>query len=130
MRRSVERGAAVIAFVLVPALLAALPLPAVLAICDRWPAFGAGVATPRGLAHRARRWLTHGRGPWQSTCLTRSLVLYAQLRQHGYRPRLSLGVKGDCREFVAHAWVSLGGIPVEDPLDIAERYQPLMVHGG
>ena len=128
--RSVERGAALLAVLLIPLLLAALPLPAVLAVCDRWPAIGGGRVTPNGLADRVRRWLSHGRGPWTSSCLTRSLVLYALLRQHGHHPRISVGVEGDSRDFVAHAWVSLGDTPVEDPVEHVERYMPLLVHGG
>ena len=130
MNRWLERGAALAAVVLIPLLLAVLPLPSVLAVCDRWPRVGRGQATPNGLADRARRWLAHGRGPWTSSCLTRSLVLYAMLRQHGHRPRLHVGVEGDARAFAAHAWVTLGGHPVEQPVTVGDRYQPLVVHGG
>lgn len=130
MNRWLERGGALAAVVLIPLLLAVLPLPSVLAVCDRWPRVGRGQATPNGLADRARRWLAHGRGPWTSSCLTRSLVLYAMLRQHGHRPRLHVGVEGDARAFAAHAWVTLGGHPVEQPVTVGDRYQPLMVHGG
>ena len=130
MSRWLERGGALAATALIPLLLALLPLPSVLAICDRWPRIGGGQATPNGLAARVRRWLARGRGPWTSSCLTRSLVLYAMLRQHGHRPRLHVGVEGDARAFAAHAWVTLGGQPVEQPLTVGDRYQPLMVHGG
>ena len=130
MTRWIERGSALLAMAVIPLLLAALPLPAVLAACDRWPGISDTGATPRGLADRVRRWLSHGRGPWASSCLTRSLVLYALLRQHGHRPRLSVGVDGDAHDFVAHAWVSLDEIPVEGPADIAAHYHPLFVHGG
>ena len=130
MKRALERGSALLALFLIPLLLAVLPLPAVLAVCDNWPSLGASGATPHALADRVRRWLSVGRGPWTSSCLTRSLVLYALLRQHGFRPQLSLGVEGRSRDFAAHAWVSLGGVPVEAPLDIANRYRPLLVHGG
>jgi hypothetical protein len=130
MSRWLERVGAVAAVVLVPLLLALLPLPAVLAVCDRWPRVGGGRATPNGLADRVRRWLARGRGPWASSCLTRSLVLYAMLRQHGHRPRLHVGVEGDARVFAAHAWVTLGGHPVERPATVGDRYRPLMVHGG
>lgn len=129
MSRWLERGGALAAVVLVPPLLALLPLPAVLAVCDHWPRIGGG-ATPNGLADRVRRWLAHGRGPWTSSCLTRSLVLYAMLRQHGHRPALHVGVEGDARAFAAHAWVTLGGRPVEQPSTVGDRYRPLMVHGG
>jgi hypothetical protein len=130
MRRWTERCSALAATALVPLLLALLPLTTVLAICDRWPRLGAGGVTPNGLADRVRRWLAHGRGPWTSSCLTRSLVLYAMLRQHGFHPRLHVGVAGDARTFAAHAWVSLGGRAVEQPATVAERYAPLLVHGG
>ena len=130
MSRWLERVGALAAVVLIPLLLALLPLPAVLAICDRWPRIGDRRATPNGLADRVRRWLAHGRGPWTSSCLTRSLVLYAMLRQHGHRPRLHVGVEGDARAFAAHAWVTLDGNPVEQPATVGDRYQLLMVHGG
>jgi hypothetical protein len=130
MSRWLERAVAFAAVVMIPPLLALLPFRSVLAICDRWPRIGSDRATPNGLADRARRWLEHGRGPWASSCLTRSLVLYAMLRQHGHRPRLHLGVDGDSRAFAAHAWVTLGGEPVEQPATVGEQYQPLMVHGG
>ncbi len=130
MSRWIERGGAVAAVVFVPLLLALLPLPSVLAVCDRWPRLGDGGPTPDGLADRARRWLARGRGPWMSSCLTRSLVLYAMLRQHGHRPRLHVGVAGDSHAFAAHAWVTLGGRPLEQPATVGERYRPLVVHGG
>ena len=130
MSRWLERAVALAAVVIIPLLLTFLPLPAVLAICDRWPRTSGRRATPDGLADRARRWLARGRGPWASSCLTRSLVLYAMLRQHGHRPRLHLGVEGEARAFAAHAWITLGGQPVEQPATVGERYRPLMVHGG
>lgn len=129
MSRWIDRAAALVAVVLVPLLLAVFPLPAVLAACDRWPVVAGGRATPNGLAARVRRWLRHGRGPWASTCLTRSLVLYVLLRQHGHEPHLSVGVAGDSTSFVAHAWVTLDGIPLAEPVDRVARYLPLLVHG-
>ena len=54
MSRWLERGAALVAAVLIPLLLALLPLPSVLAVCDRWPRIGRGGATPNGLADRVR----------------------------------------------------------------------------
>ena len=129
MSRWIDRATALVAIVLVPLLLAVLPLPAVLAACDHWPVLATGRATPNGLAARVRRWLRHGRGPWASTCLTRSLVLYVLLRQHGHDPHLSVGVAGDSTSFVAHAWVTLGGVPLDEPVDRVARYRPLLVHG-
>ena len=129
MSRWLERAGALAAVALVPLLLALLPLPSVLAACDRWPRIG-GAAVPNALASRVRRWLAHGRGPWTSSCLTRSLVLYAMLRQHGHRPRLHVGVEGDARAFAAHAWVTLDGHPLEQPATVGDRYRQLIVHGG
>ena len=128
--RALERSGALAATIGIPLLLAALPLPAVLSVCDRWPRIGRGGATPDGLADRTRRWLARGRGPWTSSCLTRSLVLYAMLRQHGFRPRLHVGVAGTERRFDAHAWITIGGQPLEQPAGVADSYRSLMVHGG
>jgi hypothetical protein len=128
--RMLERSGALAATIVIPFLLAVLPLPVVLAVCDRWPRIGRGGATPNGLADRTRRWLARGRGPWTSSCLTRSLVLYAMLRQHGFRPRLHVGVAGTERRFDAHAWVTLGGQPLDQPVGIGDSYRSLMVHGG
>ncbi len=128
--RSIERSAALAATVLVPLLLTLLPLPNVLAVCDQWPQVRGRAATPDGLARRVRRWLAFGRGPWRSTCLTRSLVLYTLLRQHGYRPKLHLGVAGDARGFDAHAWITLDDRPVELPATVGSQYRRLLVHGG
>jgi len=128
--RTLERSGALAATIVIPFLLAVLPLPAVLAACDRWPRIGRGGGSPDALADRTRRWLARGRGPWTSSCLTRSLVLYAMLRQHGFRPRLHVGVAGTERRFDAHAWVTLGGQPLEQPAGVSDSYRSLMVHGG
>ena len=130
MSRWIERCSALAAALVIPLLLAVLPLPSVLAICDRWPRVRGWRATPAALADRARRWLSHGRGPWTSSCLTRSLVLYTMLRQHGHQPRLHVGVAGKAQAFAAHAWVSLAHQPVEQPFTAADDYRPLLVHGG
>ena len=60
MSRWLELGIALTAVVVVPLLVALLPLPSVLAVCDRWPRLGSGRATPNGLADRVRRWLAFG----------------------------------------------------------------------
>jgi len=129
MSRWTGRCAALAAVLMIPLLLTMLPLPAVLAVCDCWPRVGGRRGSPHALADRVRRWLARGRGPWTSSCLTRSLVLYALLRQHGYRPRLHVGVEGVAQAFAAHAWVTLDGRPVEQPASVGDRYTPLMVHG-
>lgn len=123
-----ERGIALGATVIFPLALRVLPLPAVLAVCDRWPRVAPRPHTPAQLAGRVRRWLARGRGPWTSNCLTRSLVLYAMLRQHGHQPQFMLGVSGTARSFDAHAWVAVDGVPVADPADVSGTFTKLMSH--
>lgn len=127
--RWVERALAVGATIAVPLVLKIRPLPDVLAFCDRMPVLVRRCHSPHALAQRVHRWLAHGRGPWTSTCLTRSLVLYAMLRQHGYDPRFAVGVAGSARQFDAHAWVTLGDVPVMDPADVERSYTLLVSHG-
>lgn len=127
--RWLERALAHGAALLVPLALRFLSLPNVLALCDRWPVVALNPATPRALARRVHRWLAYGRGPWASSCLTRSLVLYVMLRQHGYQPRFVVGVTGVEQQFDAHAWVTLAGIPVADTPDVIGDYTQLLAHG-
>lgn len=126
--RWLERLLAGGATLLVPLALRLLPLATALALCDRWPRVAISPCTPVQLAGRARRWLAHGRGPWSSTCLTRSLVLYVMLRQHGHHPRFVLGVAGSQITFDAHAWVTLDGTPVAEPLNVSGAYTQLLSH--
>jgi hypothetical protein len=127
--RWIERLLALAATIAVPLVLKVRPLPVALAFCDRMPRAPYRRQTPQALAHRVHRWMSHGRGPWSSTCLTRSLVLYAMLRQHGYHPRFSVGVAGSARQFVAHAWVMLGDSPVMDRVSVERTYMSLVSHG-
>jgi hypothetical protein len=114
---------------ILPVALRVLPLRMTLALCDAWPRSPGARAGARALARRVDRWLAHGRALWRPTCLTRTLVLYAILRQHGYVPRLHIGTSGMSRRFHAHAWVSLGGIPVAEPDPLVGDYRELLVHG-
>ena len=125
-----ERLVALAAVALLPAALRLLPLRRTLALCDRFPRTRHRSAPPLALAARAYRWLSYGRGPWANSCLTRAVVLYAMLRQHGYHPKLHLGVCGDTRAFVAHAWISLAGYPLGDEQLVTERFCELLVHHG
>ena len=127
--RTRDRVLGLAALVALPLALRVLTLSRTLALCDRWPVTESRHASPWGLSERTRRWLAHGRGPWTSTCLTRSVVLYAMLRTHGYAPRLHIGVEGERTSFVAHAWVTVRGIPVADRPETVARYRELLVHG-
>ena len=127
--RTRERLLALSAMVIIPLALRLLALRRTLALCDRWPGVTSSHASPFGLADRTQRWLSHGRGPWASSCLTRSVVLYTLLRSHGYTPCLHIGVAGEPARFLAHAWVTLQGQPVgERPVAVAS-YRKLVVHG-
>ncbi|MBC7791403.1 MAG: lasso peptide biosynthesis B2 protein [Anaerolineae bacterium] len=123
-----ERSRALAAALVLPVLLRFASLPAVLALCDRSSGVGAARASPQALGCRVRRWLAYGYGPWKSSCLTRSLVLYAMLRQHGYRPHFLVGVSGPERSFIAHAWITLDGTPVSDTPAVIGGYRRLMSH--
>lgn len=128
--RLAERLVAFAATIAAPLALRLLPLPRALVLLDRWPVVRGSGAHPVALASRTQRWLNRGFGLWRSTCLTRSAVLYAMLRQHGYRPLLHLGVMGSENSFEAHAWISLAGIPIADAPQNVERFRPLWMHGG
>ena len=129
VERTRERLVALSAVVLLPVALRLLTLSRTLALCDRWPVLIASQASPHGLADRTQRWLSRGRGPWTSSCLTRSLVLYTLLRSHGYMPCLHIGVAGEPSRFLAHAWVTLQGRPVGDTPVAVASYRELVVHG-
>ena len=127
--RTHERLLALSAVVVLPLARRVLTLGRTLALCDRWPVLASGRASPFGLADRTQRWLSYGRGPWTSSCLTRSVVLYTLLRSHGYSPCLHIGVTGEPARFLAHAWVTLQGRPVgERPVAVA-WYRELLEHG-
>ena len=123
-----DRAVSLAAMAVLPPAVRLLPLPLLLRACDRIPAAARLRATPIGLADRVHRWLARGGGPWESTCLTRSAVLYALLRYHGHRPTFFIGVRGPRESFGAHAWVTLGEVPVSDAAGGA-GYVRIMSHG-
>ena len=117
------------ATVLVPVALRALPLRTTLALCDAWPRTLGARATPAALARRVDRWMARGRALWRPTCLTRTMVLYTMLRQHGYTPRLHIGTFGSAHRFQAHAWISLGGSALAEFDHSLDDYRTLVAHG-
>lgn len=79
---------------------------------ERLPAHGSaelGLADAQRLAHRVQRAL--GTLPFDSRCLIRSLVLTRLLSRRGVHAPLVIGVS-ERRDFVAHAWVELDGVPL------------------
>ena len=57
-------------------------------------------------------------------CLLRSLVLRHLLARRYTRSVVRFGVLPAQSAFAAHAWVEVDGIPVNDTVDVAERYLP------
>jgi hypothetical protein len=125
-----ERVVAAAAAVVVPLALRLLPLRLTLALCDAWPRTPRSHASPSALVRRVDRWMAAAPFVWRPTCLTRTLVLYAMLRQHGHAPRLHIGAAGPAAHFTAHAWISLGGHPVAEFDASLSQYRSLVVHGG
>jgi hypothetical protein len=124
----IERVLAAAATIVVPVALRALPFRATLAVCDAWPRTLGTRASAAALARRVDRWMAHGRSLWRPTCLTRTMVLYTLLRQHGHRPRLHIGTSGPTSHFHAHAWISLGGAPVGEFASSLDGYRELLAH--
>lgn len=124
----IERAMAVAATIVVPVALRVLPFRATLALCDAWPRSRGARAGADALARRVDRWMARGRALWRPTCLTRALVLYTMLRQHGHAPRLHIGTTGSAHQFRAHAWISLGGTAVAEPDPLLGDYRELLGH--
>jgi hypothetical protein len=125
----VERTMALALTLLVPVALRLLPFRMTLALCDAWPRSPGRTASAAALGRRVDRWMQRGRFLWRPSCLTRALVLYTMLRQHGHAPHLHIGTRGPRRQFSAHAWVSLGEDIVAEPRRSLEEYRPLIAHG-
>ena len=125
----IERTMAAAATIIIPVAVRLLPFQATLALCDLWPRSPGTHATASALARRVDRWMARGRALWRPTCLSRTLVLYTMLRQHGYSPQLHIGAAGSAHLFRVHAWVSLGGAVLAEPDASLGDYRELMVHG-
>lgn len=63
--------------------------------------------------------------PVPGNCLSRSLVLWWQLRRRGLTPGLRLGVSLAGGTFAAHAWVELNGRVLNDRAEVSDRFRPL-----
>jgi hypothetical protein len=55
------------------------------------------------------------------SCLRRALALWWLLRRRGYMPVIRYGVRRDRSGSLAHAWVELDGVVLNDAPDIAAR---------
>jgi hypothetical protein len=67
------------------------------------------------------------RVPVASTCLSRSLTLWALLRVRGVEGTIRFGLRRAGEEFAAHAWVDHRGQPLNEAADVGERFSTLPV---
>lgn len=76
---------------------------------------------PRALAGMANAAVSRALGPRQ--CLTRSLVLLWLLARRGVTAQLRIGVRKDgSSQLLAHAWVEIDGLPVNDEASVVKDY--------
>lgn len=55
------------------------------------------------------------RGPITITCLRQALLVYWLLRRRGFAPELKIGMRSQGGVVDGHAWVELGGLPLNQP---------------
>lgn len=58
------------------------------------------------------------------SCLPRALTLRRMLWQQGYGAVLHIGVQKQANRLVAHAWVTLDGVPVGDSAEFVSQFHP------
>ena len=63
-------------------------------------------------------------GAYCATCLPQSLTLWWLLRRQGVESDLRFGARKEAGQIEAHAWVELLGIPLNDTLDVDQRFKP------
>lgn len=64
--------------------------------------------------------------PLNPQCLHRSLVLHRWLRRESLPSRLRIGVRKEGSSLLAHAWIELAGVIVNDEPVILSRFQVLV----
>jgi hypothetical protein len=113
----------------VPILKHALPLPRLTRLM--WSSHGGGRNPDRERSIAKAAWwasrVQPGRFP--DNCLERSLVTYRFLALSGADPRLVLGMKRDETGLTGHTWVTVDGVPVQDPRAWIETFRPLVEFG-
>ena len=63
-------------------------------------------------------------GAYSATCLPQSLTLWWLLRRQGIESDLRFGARKEAGLMEAHAWVELSGIPLNETLDVDQRFKP------
>lgn len=66
------------------------------------------------------------RGPYDATCLRRSMVLWWLLRWRGIDSQLRIGARMDENEFSAHAWVEYHDTVLNDSPDVQTHFVTLL----
>jgi hypothetical protein len=109
----------------VPVLKFVLPLPRLVRL-----------VTPRRRRARveARRQvvrltsLLYGTGAFRlsDNCLERSLVTFRYLAAADAAPTLVVGVRGEDKGYLGHAWVTVDGAPVHDPPSLVASLAPVV----
>lgn len=60
--------------------------------------------------------------PVNITCLPRSLTLVSMLQRRNLGAKLHIGMKKSESEFLAHAWVTLNGVVINDGVENIKNY--------
>jgi Transglutaminase-like superfamily len=107
-----------------PLLKRALPLPRLVRLAAR-AGPGDGAVTPTQVVGASHR-LFGERAPESSDCLERSLLTYRFLAEAGVAPELVWGLQRDSGRLIGHAWVLVGGTPVDERPEALERYAPVV----
>lgn len=63
-------------------------------------------------------------GPYHAKCLPQSLTLWWLLLRQGIKSDLRFGARKEAGRLEAHAWVELNGLPLNDNVDIDQRFAP------
>jgi transglutaminase superfamily protein len=63
-------------------------------------------------------------GVYSATCLPQSLTLWWLLKRQGIESDLRFGARKEAGRMEAHAWVELSGIPLNETLDVEQRFKP------
>ncbi|HKX31396.1 MAG TPA: lasso peptide biosynthesis B2 protein [Blastocatellia bacterium] len=69
----------------------------------------------------ALQWATD-RCPLEARCLARSLTLWWMLRCAGIEGVLRIGIRHEEGKFESHAWIEFQGRPLNDRLDVRDRF--------
>jgi hypothetical protein len=103
-----------------PLLKRTLPLPRLVRLAARGRRAHPRV-TPAQVVSMSHR-LFGRRAPASRDCLDRSLLTYRFLAEAGAAPELVCGLQRDGGEVVGHAWVLVGGAPVDETPEAVSRY--------